>query len=62
MHWQRMELYNSGEQDVVVQPLPAQPKLLYFSDIKSDPLDWENGGLCRYYGMNSVRVEEKATK
>lgn len=54
---ERMELYNSGEQDVVVEPLPAQPALLYFSDIKSDPEDWENRGVCRYYGINSVRVE-----
>ena len=59
---ERIELYNSGEQDVAVEPLPAQPKLLYFSDIKPDPLDWENGALCRYYGMNSVRVEENASE
>lgn len=59
---ERMELYNSGEKDVVVKPLPAQPKLLYFSDIKSDPADWENGGLCRFYGLDSVRVEESGTE
>ncbi len=56
---ERMELYNSGEKDVVVEPLTVQPKLLYFSDIKPDVSDWENRGLCRYYGINSVRVEEK---
>ena len=52
----RMELYNSGEKNVVVQPLPAQPELLYFSDIKETPEDWENKGLCRFYGLESVVV------
>ena len=55
----RMEIYRSGEKDVVVEPLPAQPQLLYFSDIKEDPEDWENRGLCRFYGIDSVRVEKK---
>ncbi len=59
---ERMGLYNSKEADIVVEPLPAQPKLLYFSDIKPDSADWENGGLCRYYGLNSVRVKEKEAK
>lgn len=56
---ERAVLYNSGERDVVVEPLPAQPKLLYFSDIKEDPEDWENKGLCRFYGIDSVRVGNK---
>ncbi len=55
----RMELYNSGQKDIVVEPLSAQPKLLYFSDIKADAEDWENKGLCRYYGIDSVKVKEK---
>lgn len=56
---ERAELYNSGEKNIVVEPLPAQPELLYFSDIKSDPEDWENRGLCRFYGLESVMVESK---
>ena len=56
---ERAVLYNSGEKDVVVEPLPVQPALLYFSDIKEDPEDWENRGLCRFYGIDSVRVESK---
>lgn len=55
---ERMELYHSGEKDVVVKPLTEHPVLLYFSDIKSDPEDWENKGLCRYYGIDSVAVKE----
>ncbi|MGN0376381.1 MAG: DUF6056 family protein [Suilimivivens sp.] len=55
---ERMKLYHSGEKDIVVEPLPSQPALLYFSDIKEDPEDWENKGLCRFYGIDSVRVKE----
>ena len=54
----RIEIYGSGEKDVVVEPLPAQPELIYFSDIKKDPEDWENRGLCRFYGIDTVRVNE----
>lgn len=52
---ERITIYESGEKDVVVKELPAQPELLYFSDIKEDPEDWENRGLCRFYGIDSVR-------
>lgn len=55
----RIALYESGEKDVVVEKLPSQPALLYFSDIREDPEDWENRGLCRFYGLDSVRVQEE---
>ena len=55
---ERAEQYNSGEKNVVVQPLPAKPALIYFSDIDEDPEYWENRGLCKYYGLESVRVEK----
>lgn len=55
-HEERMELYKSGEKNIEVKPLPAQPALLYFSDIKGDPEDWENRGVCRFYGLESVKV------
>ena len=56
---ERAVLYNSGEKDIAVEPLPTQPQLLYFSDIKEDPEDWENLGLCRFYGIDSVRVKKE---
>ena len=56
---ERIEIYQNGEKNVVVESLPAQPQLLYFSDIKEDPEDWENRGLCRFYGIDSVRVDKK---
>ena len=55
---ERMELYQSGGKNVVVEPLPCHPRLLYFSDIKEDPEDWENKALCRFYGMESVMVRK----
>lgn len=54
----RMEQYQSGEKDIIVEPLPCQPELLYFSDIEKDPMDWKNRGICRYYGLESVVVRE----
>lgn len=56
---ERMEQYHSGEKNIIVEPLPCQPKLLYFSDIKEDPEDWENRGICRFYGLDSVKVRGK---
>lgn len=56
---ERANLYNSGNRIVEVDALPSQPQLLYFSDIKSDQDDWENRGLCRFYGLESVKVKEQ---
>lgn len=50
----RIELYNSGTKDVEIKPLNEQPKLLFFSDIKEDSENWENKGVCRYYGIDSI--------
>lgn len=55
----RIQLYHSGELDIVVEPLKTMPVLLYFSDISEDSGDWQNRGLCKYYGLNSVRKEKK---
>ncbi len=55
----RGELYRSGAKGVIeVEPLPCQPALLYFSDIKEDREDWENRGLCRFYGLDGVVVKK----
>jgi len=55
----RARLYRSNPKGVVeVEPLPSQPELLYFSDIKEDVHDWENEGLCRFYGLEGVVVRK----
>ena len=55
----RAELYHNAAKGVIeVEPLPAQPVLLYFSDIKEDADDWENEGLSRFYGIEGVAVRK----
>lgn len=55
----RIERYKSGEKDIVLEPLPCRPRLLYFSEVREDSQDWENLGVCRYYGLDSVRVKKE---
>ena len=58
---ERIEIYNnSAGMDVEVKPLPVKPKLLCTSDISEDSEDWINLGVCRFYGLNSVRVSKSA--
>lgn len=55
---ERTRIYNSGGQGILeVEPLPAQPKLLYFDDITEDVGDWKNRGLARYYEIEGVVVK-----
>lgn len=57
---ERMERYNSKAEGIIeVEPLTSHPVLLYFSDIKEDPEDWENRGLSRFYGIDGVRVRSE---
>lgn len=55
---ERTKLYCGEEKDVVVKPLTEKPLLLYFSDINENPENWENKGVCRFYGLNSVKSEK----
>lgn len=55
----RVELYNGGDKEIVVDSLPCQPRLLFFLDIEEDPEDWKNRGICRFYGLDSVKVRGK---
>lgn len=56
---ERIAEYEGNNKDVVVKSLPAQPALLYFSDISEDPKNWENRGLCKFYGLDSVVREDE---
>lgn len=54
---QRAELYNSDAQGILeVEPLPAEPALLYFSDITTDADNWQNKAVARFYGKEGVVV------
>lgn len=55
---ERAETYRAGGKGIIeVEALPAQPVLLYFSDIKEDPEDWENRGVARFYGLEGVKLK-----
>lgn len=45
---------SSVQGEIVFDKLPAEPKLLYFSDITPDATSWENEAMARYYGKESV--------
>ena len=55
-HKARAEILNdsSVQGAVVFDKLPAEPKLLYFTDITPDASSWENKAMARYYGKESV--------
>lgn len=54
---ERIEIYNASKGlDVEAEPLPVKPRLLCTSDISKDSEDWINSGVCRFYGLNSVRL------
>ncbi len=56
----RITLYQNGSgEDVIINELEHQPKLLFFSDLKPDTMDWENLGVARYYELNSVTLQKR---
>ncbi len=56
----RIEIYNDNQgKTVVVDELASRPGLLFFSDIKEDPEDWENRAVAKYYGIEAVIVDKR---
>lgn len=55
-HKARAEVLNdsSVQGEIVFDKLPAEPGLLYFSDITPDPASWENEAMARYYHKESI--------
>lgn len=56
----RRSLLNGPDQNIVLQPLKNKPKLLFFSDITEDANDWTNRAISRYYGKQSVVLQEES--
>ncbi len=57
---ERIQRYHDETgQELTVAPLSAEPTLLFFLDIEENPQDWKNQGICRYYGLESLRVKEE---
>ena len=52
-------LTDSNITDAVVEPYVEVPYLLYFGDIKDDPMQWENGAMAKYFHKNIVRVNNE---
>lgn len=52
--YDRIDLYMSGEKDVVVNKLPSEPKLLFFADLGGDYNAWARNAVCRYYDLNTL--------
>lgn len=52
---QRTETLRSSEEaDIQLELLQTKPYLLFFSDISTDPSDWTNVLMSRYYQKNSI--------
>ena len=47
-------LLDENNNDVVLSYFEYEPELLFFSDITTDPQDWTNNSMRRYYDKNSV--------
>ena len=47
-------LRDESVEDVVLDPYPVTPYLLYFDDISDDADDWRNQALCAFYGKKSA--------
>ncbi len=44
--------------DAVLEPYKNRPSLLIYDEPGTDPENWINDGMARYYGKNSVRVKD----
>lgn len=49
---------NAPDEDVVLTERTAEPWVLAYEDITTDPADWKNAGMAAYYDNASVRLED----
>lgn len=57
---ERFKLYNDTSiRDVEVEPLSAQPSLLFVNDIGNDPGLWPNTSIALYYNKDTIKLKEK---
>lgn len=54
----RVAQLSSDEKYIELAPFSAKPYLLYFSDITTDPYDWRNMAISRWYYKEQVRLKE----
>lgn len=53
---------NAPGGDVVLPTRTAEPRVLAYEDITTDPSDWKNTGMALYYGNSSVRLDNASQK
>ncbi len=53
----RLALLHLPKEDILLPRIQTQPPLLYHTDITSDPGDWSNMAMSRYYQKNSIALE-----
>lgn len=54
-------LLESNESVVTLKPYKARPRLLYYyNDIQLDEHDWKNEIIARWYGKETVYLEDEA--
>lgn len=58
----RAVLRDESVSDVVLDYYEYEPDLLFYADITTDPKDWTNNSVARYYGKNSVVRTERIKK
>lgn len=57
-YWERVEILNGPEKNVILKPFSVEPWLLYFDDITEDATDWRNGAVANWYYKDSVVLGE----
>lgn len=54
---ERLEKFKNGvAEDLMLEPYPVLPYVMFFDDFSTDPEDWKNTAVCAYYGENSVAL------
>lgn len=57
-YMKRLEQLNSDEKIITLESFSVKPRLLYFDDIQTDPYDWRNNTVARWYGKEQVYLIE----
>lgn len=58
-YWERVELLESEEEDIVLEPFSVKPWLLFFDDVTEDATDWRNAAVANWYYKKSVVLKKE---
>lgn len=54
----RTRALHSADPHIVIPRIIHQPDLIYHSDITTDPNDWTNRAMCKYYGKETIVLSQ----